>query len=404
MNRMTIGFSPIVLLGFALIAACGSGHDDDDVTGAVNPFVGYTSEQYSNSANWLCHAGLATADNVCAANLDATIVFADGTTELEPFEPLAEPPVDCFYVYPTVSSDSSGNSDLIPDEERFVVVSQAARYSAVCRVFAPLYRQVTVTALFSDIEGDFELAYGDVVDAFKHYMANENNGRGFVLIGHSQGTGHLRRLIAEEIETDSYLLDRLIAAHLIGLTVEIPKGADVGATFQQVPVCRKADETACVVSYASFRNTDPLLADAVFGVTDDESTEAVCTNPAALAGGSATLDAYFNNESIPALDAVLIQRAPGGPFADESLRDTITTPFYKMPDFLLGECKISPGGANILQVTAQVDADDPRADDFNGEFTIGPGWGLHLVDINLGMGNLVELAATQSQSWLQDNN
>jgi hypothetical protein len=403
MNAYTSFFTSIALLASILVSGCDSIQDETSPETEI-PFAGYSSEQYDSGTNWLCHPDLAAADDQCAADLDATIVYADGTTELEPFEPVLNPQVDCFYVYPTVSFDTGLNSDLVPSEENFVALLQAARYSSVCRVFAPIYRQVTVGAIFGDVEGDFELAYNDVLDAFKHYIANENNGRGFVLIGHSQGTAHLRRLVAEEVESNEYLADRLIAAHLIGLTIEIPKGADVGATFQQTPVCRNTDETGCVISYASYRNTDPLLDESFFGLAEDDNNEAICTHPAALMGGTATLDAYFNNDSIPALDSVIIERAPGGPFADENLRNTITTPFYKMPDFLIAECITTASGAKILEITVKADPNDPRADDFNGEFTLGVGWGLHLTDINLGMGDLVALAASQSQSWLEDQN
>ena len=40
--------------------------------------------------------------------------------------------------------------------------------------------------------------------------------------------------------------------------------------------------------------------------------------------------------------------------------------------------------------------------DFNGEFIGGDGWGLHLVDVTIAMGDLVELGAVQTKSWLQD--
>lgn len=97
----------IALLAVA-VSACGGGGSNDSAPsidpGAPNPFAGYSSATYGGKDNWLCHPSLAAADNVCANNLDATRVFADGTTELEPFTAAADPEVDCFYVYPTVSA------------------------------------------------------------------------------------------------------------------------------------------------------------------------------------------------------------------------------------------------------------------------------------------------------------
>lgn len=396
------------LMAIVLVAACSG---DNQTEGPmeppevplepVNPFVDFNSEIYEDLTNWLCHPDLADADNVCMRNLDSTVVFADGSTELEEHEFADDPAVDCFYVYPTVSGDPGGNADLEEGiEEEFTTLNQAARYSSFCRMFAPVYRQVTVAAIFSDVEVDRELAYGDVVDAFKQYIANDNDGRGFLLIGHSQGASHLRQLIMEVIETDSVLLDRLVAAHLLGSSVQIPVGADVGATFREVGVCRTADQIGCVVSYATYREEDPFLlaGEGVFGLPGD-GTEAVCVNPAAPSGGRSELSPYFPTATIPALDAVIIDRADG-PFADPTTAPEITTPFYSMPDFIRAECMVDDNGVSYLEASVLSNRGDPRADDFNGEFVGGDGWGLHLVDVTVAMGDLVLLGFAQTQAWL----
>ncbi|WP_240700194.1 DUF3089 domain-containing protein [Sphingomonas gei] len=90
-------------------------------------------------------------------------------------------------------------------EERRVVQLQAARFGAKCRLFAPMYRQVTLTALRSMIGGatpaiDRDLAYRDVKAAWDDYLAHDNKGRGVVLIGHSQGSMILTQLLKREIE------------------------------------------------------------------------------------------------------------------------------------------------------------------------------------------------------------
>ncbi len=399
--------STIVLLMAVLLAACASENENprnppNIPLGVVNPFEGFNSEIYQALDNWLCHPDLADADNVCMGDLDTTVVFADGTTEIEEHVVADDPAVDCFYVYPTVSGDSGGNADLdAGDEERFTVLNQAARYSSFCRMFAPVYRQITVAAIFSDLGADRELAYGDVVDSFRQYIAHHNDGRGFILIGHSQGASHLRELIANIVETDATLLDRLVAAHLLGWDVQVPEGADVGATFRDVGVCRTFDQTGCVVSFATYRENDPFLAagEARFGLPGD-GTRAVCVNPGAPSGGSSELDAYFPVMSTPALEAVIIKRADG-PFADPDTAPEITTPFYKMPNFVRGLCQEDDNDVNYLEAFVIPDMDDPRADDFNGEFIGGDGWGLHLVDMTLTMGDLVLLGLAQTQAWLQ---
>src|SRR5262245_64337000 len=85
-------------------------------------------------------------------------------------------------------------------EERSVVQHQFARFGSQCRPYAPLYRQVTLTALRANLSGkpmrsDRALAYNDVLDAWKYYLEHDNQGRGVVLIGHSQGSGVLIQLI-----------------------------------------------------------------------------------------------------------------------------------------------------------------------------------------------------------------
>lgn len=391
---------PLVLVFLSLVTACSDGNDNG--SGVASPFEGYTSNIYSDAGNWLCHPDLSGSDNVCASNLDTTLVFADGTTQIEEHSVATDPEVDCFYVYPTASADAGGNSDLQEGpEEIFAALNQAARYSRFCRVFAPVYRQGTLNGIIAGVEGDRELAYGDVLDSFKHYIANSSNGRGFILIGHSQGSGHLRRLIEESIETDDYLMQHMIAAHLLGSTMRSSEGTDIIDGLRQVGICRTNDQTGCIISYVSYRENDAFVSagTGLFG-TPKEGATAVCTHPAALSGGSAELDAYFPLENIPLIGEFIIQRADG-PFANPEQAPPITTPFYKMPGFLSGECVVDQSGISYLKVSVNADPADPRADDFNGEMILQD-WGLHLVDVTIGMGDLVRLGTSQAQAWLQD--
>src|SRR5262245_5723076 len=227
-----LGAALLATLGFAPTAAA-----DDP----VNPYPGYHSATYADPANWLCRGD---TDDVCDHDLDATVVTAGGHARLRRFRPARQPRFDCFYVYPTISTDPGGNSDLIPgdDQELFVVRQQAARLGAVCRVFAPVYRQVTLTALLANLGGnpipfDSALAQADLVDAWKHYIANNNQGRGVLLIGHSQGAGRLVTLIRNEVDGNPVLRDRLVSAILLGTSLQVPDGGDVGGDFANIPLC-----------------------------------------------------------------------------------------------------------------------------------------------------------------------
>jgi len=237
---------------------------------------------YALPATWIC----SPASDDCIDGVTPVAVAADGT--LTPADPddyiTTDPPIDCFYVYPTISRDPGINSDLAPhEEETWVTRNQAAPLTTGCRVFAPIYRQVTLTGLARRASGTEigpearEAAYADVLAAWNFYLEHDNNRRGVVVVGHSQGSGLLTRLIAEAIDADPAARDLLVSAFLAGSNVQVPVGEDVGGVFQNVPLCRAADQIGCVVAWVSFRSTSPPPDDALFGGGGD-GTEAACGN------------------------------------------------------------------------------------------------------------------------------
>ena len=354
---------------------------------------------YRQDSNWLCRPGRKDA---CTVDQTATVVPANGRLSREVFAPAKAAPVDCFYVYPTVSLDRTPNSDLIEgDEERRVVEQQLARFAGQCRLFAPLYRQVTLTALRSTMTGappagvSRELGYSDVKAAWNDYLARDNKGRGVVLIGHSQGAGVLRRLLAEEVDGQP-VQGRLVSALLIGTAVATPQGADVGGDFESIPLCRAANQTGCVVSYATFRNDSPPPANSRFGRVPSAGQAAACVNPAALKGGEAPLDAYLAAGS----RAVVSSAAAPGPWTTAA--QPITTPFVKVPGLLTGRC-VSDATGSYLAVTVKADPKDPRTDAIVGDVmsngAVLKDWGLHLIDMNVAMGDLVKLVGEQSRAF-----
>jgi hypothetical protein len=353
-----------------------------------NNLEGDSSALYSGTENWLCRPDIEGEANVCEADLSSTIVFSDGTTEVEASPTAVDQPVDCFYVYPTVSGDPGDNADLLADNEINITIVEAARYRSVCRLFVPLYRQKTTSSIFSgryNLPELTEVAYGDVLDAFKHFIAN-NDGRGFILVGHSQGTEHLIRLIQEQIETDAILKQRMIAAHLIGFRVAVPNEAETGATFELTPPCTFENDTHCYVNYSSYRaSVPPDATTAVFGITDSPDTRSPCTHPVDLGAGLQELDAYFSPSVLEA-------------YSDPADNFAITTPFVKLPGLFQGEC-IEEDGKGYLAVTVNGDLSDPRVDDVSD---ILLGWGLHRYDVFLAQGDLVRLAHKQADSWLDE--
>src|SRR5215510_6315926 len=106
---------------------------------------------YSKAETWLCRPG---RHDACDVDLTTTVISANGKLVREPWAANPKATIDCFYVYPTVSLDPTPNSDMAAGEEELSVVRvQAARFGSQCRVYAPLYRQVTLAALRSFLAG-----------------------------------------------------------------------------------------------------------------------------------------------------------------------------------------------------------------------------------------------------------
>jgi hypothetical protein len=288
----------------------------------------------------------------------------------------------------------------IEPAETNMVVQQFARFGAKCRLYAPMYRQFTLTALNAFMSGkappsgDRALGYNDVVDAWNEYLARDNHGRGVVLIGHSQGSNVLTQLIAKEIEGKP-VQKQIISAILMGTSLQTPPGKDVGGSFKSVPLCHSATQLGCVIAFADFRADSPPPSNARFGQGRPAAgTVAACVNPSALGGGSGELKAYM-----PAGGGLL-----GGPsFNWTNPPQTITTPFVEVPGLLSGEC-ISDSHGNYLAITIHPTPDGKRANDIPGDLVIGGAlqkdWGLHLVDANLHMGRLVEIVGDESKAYL----
>ncbi len=347
---------------------------------------------YTNPSNWVCRPGRADS---CAIALEATAVAADGTLTRQPAPQPSDPPIDCFYVYPTVSRDPSPNANLALTEEIAEVArDQFARFGTVCRPFAPLYRQTTLKALRASAlgfgnTGDREMAYEDVQDAWRTYLAHDNHGRGFVLIGHSQGSRLLKKLVQQEIEGKP-VQARMVSLMLLGNEVMVWAGQDLGGDFQSVPLCHRPDQTGCVVAYSSYRASAPPPPDSRYGRDPGRGFAVACTNPAALGGGKAVLDAYFPTQFGRHAIAWTSPPAP------------ISTRFVTLPGLISGECVHDTHGT-YLSISFNGKPGDHRRNDISGDVVVMghvlPQWGLHIVDVNLTQGNLIALIASQSRAF-----
>ena len=385
------------MLVFALAALLAA----PAVAQTPTPAPAYAAPDYTRDANWLCRPNrVGAAADACGGDLAVTAVAAYGRTTVVALPTPTAQKIDCFYVYPTVSTDATANSDLsIDTAETNVARIQFAAFRSVCRTFAPMYRQVTLKALRDAMVGkastaDRIMAYRDVVAAWNDYLARDNKGRGVILIGHSQGSGVIKALLQNEIEGKP-VAAKVIAAYVPGTNLIVPAGKTVGGDLKSMPLCQAANQTGCVLAWVSFRDGKVPPADARFGRTTTPGMAVACTNPAALAGGRAPLRML-----LPTASNIVDNASGQSPWAKGV---TVTTPFVALPGLLSGQC-VDDGGAQRLAIRTEADPADPRTDTIGGDVMFGTmlieSWGLHLIDVNAVLGDMVAVAETQGKAWL----
>jgi hypothetical protein len=338
---------------------------------------------------WLCRPG--QAGDPCAYPRTATSVSGAGSTSgvASPTSRSASR-YDCFYVYPTVSTESGNNADLtVQPAEKGAAILQASRFSQVCDVWAPMYRQATSSALASGQAVNPAVvgtAYGSLLAAWKDYIAHDNHGRPIIFIGHSQGAAMLIKLLQAEVDPSQRLRRLMVSAIILGGNVQVPTGKRVGGSFKNIPACSSATQTSCVIAYSSFGSTPP--AGAFFGrpgqgvslQSGQKATvgqQVVCVNPVTFSAGAGNLQPYF----LTATSA--------------SKGISVKTPWVTFPALYTAQCQQS-GGATWLQVTTTAAAGDPRP---TVTTPLGPNWGYHLDDVNLALGNLVPDVARQEAAY-----
>jgi pimeloyl-ACP methyl ester carboxylesterase len=350
------------------------------------------------ATKWLCGPGV--AGDPCRPSLSTTLYrgWAEPIGSTSPTR-ARDRGVACFYVYPTVSDQRRRLATKAVDPEvRSIALYQAARFSQLCRVYAPVYRQATVPALQggTTTRGDYLTAYGDVEDAFEAFLRRIGRRRGFVLIGHSQGAYHLQRLVRRKLDHRPALRRRLVSALLLGADVTVRKRSDRGGVFRHVPTCERATQLSCVIAFSAYNETPPEQAifgrggarvAGFLGLPDGPRLETACTNPAALG----------SSRSAPLTSIV-----PAEPFAPGTLIaagisllglewPAPSTTFVQSRGAFTGRCSRA-GGAHVLRIESAPGTPVPKA-------SPTPEWGLHLMDANVAQGDLVKVLRRQIRAY-----
>lgn len=214
--------------------------------------------------------------------------------------------VDIFWVYPTILADDSGwlmdkdNPDLQALAQN-TIPRQAAVFSGQANLYAPYYRQMNMAALsLSDTERATLVAYGkdDVRRALDYYLKHHNNGRPFILAGHSQGSNLLVDL-AVELWGTLGVENRLVAAYTIGWSITKEELAKNSA----LTMCTDAAQTGCFISYNTVAAGRQSVAPTI-------RKGAVVTNPltwktdgakgaASMNLGSTFFNPHLESETVP---------------------------------------------------------------------------------------------------------
>ncbi|HXD67694.1 MAG TPA: DUF3089 domain-containing protein, partial [Solirubrobacteraceae bacterium] len=232
----------------------------------------------------------------------------------------------------------------------------------------------------------------DVTQALKTYLTKYNHGRGFVLIGHSQGSGVLESVIAKVIDPKPAVRKLMLSAILMGGNVLVKGNSGIGGDFKHIPACRSTTQLGCVIAFSTFDQTPP--SDSLFGRVGNlavgpkagKGDEVLCTNPANLAGGSGILNPI----------------QPSAPFAPGStialglsvLKWNVPSPktvYWSSPGSFTAKCE-DANGAHVLMITARNGAQTPTA-------APTPEWGLHLLDAQLSLGNLLGIVKSEAGAF-----
>jgi len=351
--------------------------------------AGPTAAQAEDTV-WICKPG--QSDDLCAGTIagNTNPVPGEQSQPLEYTRP-ANAPIDCFYLYPTQSTQPTPNSNLDKDPEiRRVVVQQARMFSSVCKVYAPMYHQVTNTGNQLAYNPVVETAYQSAKAGFEDYLKNYNKGRGFIMIGHSQGSAHTARLIDEMVDKNANLRKRFLGAIAPGANISVPKNENVGGMYDNVPACSEVGEFRCLIAYSTYKGdpgATPAFSSLEFGYwvypearPDPTKYEVVCTNPALLDGGDGKL--------LPLANFDYLVGAPASETA---------TPWQSLPDYYSASCERS-GNKHWLNISRVNDADS-RLD--LGQ-AVASGNNYHVPEVNLAEGNLLTIAGMWSDDYVTE--
>ncbi len=257
---------------------------------------------------------LATVFRVCAAGaLPAILLFFESARAAESSNAtdyavaahwMAVPAatnqrVDVFYLYPTAWTNSGPVPEYcaIDDPQMLsnapaAFARQATVFEPLANLYAPFYRQANLTP--NDPVYVAGIPTTDATAAFDYYIRHFNNGRPFILAGHSQGANALAYLLSGYVKTNAALCARMIAAYVIGY----PVTAEYLANNPHLKFAASSNDTGVIISYnTQAPNVAPAANPILWGLTGIVINPILWTRDTTLATTNQGCGSFMPNAS-----------------------------------------------------------------------------------------------------------
>ena len=282
--------------------------------GKFSPEDAVAAPNYNLASNWAALPTRLDAADLVPTGIE---VQAQGTQA-----------VDVFFIHPTgflTSGSWTSHMDENSGTEentRYMMANQASAFNGCCNIYAPRYREANIFSYFVGSSADRDevlgFAYQDVKRAFEYFLQHYNQGKPFIIAGHSQGSHHARRLLKEVIDS-SDLHRRMVAAYMIG-SIIIPVSPSWFDSLDHISPCEAADDLHCVVAWdtmpqgsSALERPEPSLCTNPLSWRVDEELAAAGLNEGALLPAGTLNEAIGRNPDVPAQQ---IFDSLGQPIAD----------------------------------------------------------------------------------------